>query len=169
VVVAKPVRVSMRTTEAFIHGRRAWIEETKAKFERRLKRQETQRVKLGLSKPEALPKPRKGSKAYEEGRAMARAIARERLLHFNQHYRVRYGTLSIRNQKTRWGSCSAQGNLSFNYLLAYLPSVLQDYLIVHELCHTKEHNHSPRFWALVAQTIPDHARRRKQLHLYDLG
>jgi predicted metal-dependent hydrolase len=158
----------MFAVQAFVKTRRAWIEETRTKFVARMKRLEKKREKLGIAKPETLPKPRRGSAAYKEAVKAARKLAASRLAHFNAHYHFRYGTISIRNQKTRWGSCSATGNLSFNYRIAFLAPELVDYLIVHELCHTKEHNHAPKFWALVAQTIPDYEKKRAALHLYDL-
>ncbi|MDB5236941.1 MAG: putative metal-dependent hydrolase [Parcubacteria group bacterium] len=168
VVVTKPVRSSDRSTQAFIASKKEWVEEVQGKFAARRRRAEQKRTKLGLSLPEPLPKPRRGSKAYKDAVKAARTLAAVRLAYFNTHYQFRYGTISIRNQKTRWGSCSAAGNLSFNYRIAFLPSELQDYLIVHELCHTKEHNHSAKFWALVAQTIPDPARRRTALQSYEM-
>ena len=76
---------------------------------------------------------------------------------------VRYGRVTIRNQKTRWGSCSSAGNLNFNCLLMLCPREIIDYVIVHELCHRKEMNHSPRFWAEVARVLPDYAVSRKWL------
>ncbi|MDB5265940.1 MAG: putative metal-dependent hydrolase [Parcubacteria group bacterium] len=168
VVVTKPLRLPMLMVEAFVRSRRKWIEETVVKFEARRRRAETKRAKLGLPAPEPLPKPRRGSKAYKDAVKAARSLAASHLQHFNQHYGFRYGSISIRNQKTRWGSCSAAGNLSFNYRITFLPPELQDYLIVHELSHVKEHNHSAKFWALVAQTVPDHVRRRTQLQAYDM-
>jgi predicted metal-dependent hydrolase len=96
----------------------------------------------------------------------ARALVHARVQHFNTHYQVVVGRITIRNQKSRWGSCSARRNLNFNYKIVLLPKELQDYVIVHELCHLKEMNHSDRFWNLVAETIPTWETLRKQLKKY---
>ncbi len=80
---------------------------------------------------------------------------------------VKYGKISVRAQKTRWGSCSSGGNLSFNCLLMLTDEAVTDYVIVHELCHLKEMNHSKRFWALVESVLPDYELRRKELKKYE--
>jgi len=93
----------------------------------------------------------------------AHRIAHEKLELFNRHYDFCYNRVTIKKLHTRWGSCSTKGNLNFHYKLALLPEHLADYLIVHELCHLKEMNHSAHFWALVAQTIPEYAVCRREL------
>ena len=103
-------------------------------------------------------------KQFLEYKEEARELARRRIEYFNQMYGFKFNTISIRNQKTRWGSCSRKGNLNFNYKIALLPARLSDYIIVHELCHLGEFNHSSKFWNLVAQTIPDYSARRKELN-----
>ena len=81
----------------------------------------------------------------------------------NKIYGFEYGTIAIRNQKTRWGSCSSQGNLNFNYRIVDLPPKLAEYIVVHELCHLKEMNHGPSFWKLVEQGMPDYRQVRSDL------
>lgn len=98
---------------------------------------------------------------YLRHKETARRLVKERLTYFNQFYGFKIGRISIRNQKTRWGSCSKRGNLNFHYKIALIPARLSDYIIVHELCHLGEFNHSKRFWALVAKTIPDYLDIRK--------
>jgi predicted metal-dependent hydrolase len=100
---------------------------------------------------------------YLDNKKKARDLVLGRLEHFNQFYGLNWGRISIRSQKSRWGSCSRAKNLNFNYKLLWLPVELQDYIIVHELCHLAELNHSKRFWALVARIIPEYHKLRRQL------
>lgn len=107
------------------------------------------------------------TKHYLEHKEAARVFIHSRLAHFNSHYNFTYKRIAIRNQRRRWGSCSALGNLNFSYRLLFLPPELADYVIAHELCHLKELNHSPRFWALLQETIPNYQTRRQELKKYD--
>ncbi len=104
---------------------------------------------------------------YEAQKETARDMVHERVGHFMGHYGMRHGMavgrIAIRNQKSRWGSCSKKGNLNFNYKLAFLPVELRDYVIVHEICHIKEFNHGRGFWDLVKETVPDYKEVRKRL------
>jgi predicted metal-dependent hydrolase len=98
-----------------------------------------------------------------EKREYARNFVDNRISYFNKFYNFKINRVAIKNQTTRWGSCSSKGNLNFNYKIIYLKPVLADYLIVHELCHLGELNHSKKFWALVLKTIPDYAKTNKEL------
>lgn len=98
-------------------------------------------------------------------KAQALALARERVAYFNALYHFTFGVIKIKNQTTRWGSCSKKGNLSFNYRILLLPERIRDYIIVHELCHTREFNHSKKFWQLVERAMPDHPMLRKALRM----
>ncbi len=112
-------------------------------------------------------KPRKQSKKTKEELAKYREAARElalrRLEYFNQFYGFKWNRIFIKAQVSRWGSCSAKGNINFNYKIALLPLKLSDYIIVHELCHLGEFNHSEKFWDLVARTVPDWKKCRAEL------
>lgn len=96
-------------------------------------------------------------------RKKAEEVIRDRLDHFNEHYGYRFNRLAFRDQKSRWGSCSRLRNLNFNWRLVMAPIEVIDYVVIHELCHLKEMNHSHRFWALVGQMAPDHSKMKKWL------
>ncbi len=103
------------------------------------------------------------SKHYQEHKDLARSLIHQRLEYWNEFYNFEYKRVAVRNQKTCWGSCSEHKNLNFNYKIAFLPQELMDYVIVHELCHLKEMNHSKDFWTQVARTLPEHKEYRRRL------
>ncbi|WIG60289.1 MAG: putative metal-dependent hydrolase [Ktedonobacterales bacterium] len=96
-------------------------------------------------------------------RREARRLFAERLALCNASYGFTYGRVTIKEQKSRWGSCSRLGNLNFNWRLLLAPLPVLDYVVTHELCHLKELNHSPSFWRLVAHACPDYATHRRWL------
>lgn len=102
--------------------------------------------------------------AYKE---TARARIRSFLDALAPKYGVQPRKVSIRAQRTRWGSASRSGSLSFNYRIAFLPERLAAYIVAHELSHLLEHNHGKRFWAHVARTIPDHHGARRELRAWE--
>jgi predicted metal-dependent hydrolase len=144
-----PPRIPFWSAEQFLSQKADWVFRQLKKMEER-------------SKSPFSHVPNQGE--YEKMKQPALALAQEKAAYFNaRHYGYSYQKITIRNQKTRWGSCSRSGNLNFNYKIIYLPESLRDYLVVHELCHLAEFNHSPRFWKLVARAIPDYAQIRRQL------
>lgn len=149
-VVVKPWFISGLFMEQFIKRQETWLIKNLAKY----------------GKAEALPLVSKTDLVVVKKKAAKTLISR--LEFFNQYYGFSYKSISIRGQKTRWGSCSRQGALNFNYRLIQLPEELLDYVAVHELCHLKEMNHSDRFWSLVSRTIPDYKNRRQALQKFRL-
>lgn len=96
-----------------------------------------------------------------------RPVLEHRVAYYAQVMDVGYNRITIRAQKTRWGSCSARGNLNFNWKLVLMPVEILDYVVVHELAHRIEMNHSDRFWAQVENILPDYRERRRRLKEYD--
>ena len=147
VALTVPAGISERFATRFLMRKSQWVLRNVERFK----------------KNPAPVSPKGGKREYAAHKERARAFAHERLAYFNRYYGLTFNAVSIRNQKTRWGSCSRRGNLNFNYKIALLSPHLADYIIVHELCHLKELNHSERFWDLVALTVPDHRSRRTEL------
>ena len=149
VVVRAPYRMSKRDINAFVTEKQDWIEKhMKIVQERNAKLQEQEKFTM------------------EE----INCLADQALVYFPPRVKeyadkmgVTYGRITIRNQKTRWGSCSSVGNLNFNCLLMLIPEEVRDYVIIHELCHRKEMNHSPKFWAEVGKYCPDYKTMEKRL------
>jgi len=148
-LIRAPYRMSERTIMGYVSARKDWIEANlqkvaakKLQMERIPKLTEAEIKKLTLQAKSAIP---------------------ERVEYYARQIGVNYGRISIRHQRTRWGSCSGKGNLNFNCLLVLAPPQVLDYVVVHELCHLLEMNHSKRFWSLVEETLPDYRGRRKWL------
>jgi predicted metal-dependent hydrolase len=146
ILLRAPRRCSEAQLRRIVEEKRPWLEKHLAQVQQR--QQEAQQA---------------GALTMEELRALAdRAmeVIPARVAHFAPIVGVSYGRITIRNQRTRWGSCSGKGNLNFNCLLMLAPPEVLDYVVVHELCHRREMNHSPRFWALVEQVLPDWQAQR---------
>ncbi len=142
VIVRAPYRVSISEIDAFVISHEGWIQ----------KQVEKQR-----EKKEALSDVKKLTP--EELQALADEAAKVipgRVRYYAEKIGVTYGRITIRAQKTRWGSCSSKGNLNFNCLLMLMPKEVLDAVVVHELCHRKEMNHSGRFYEEVYRVYPDY-------------
>lgn len=107
--------------------------------------------------------PKATREDYLKYKELAREIAEKKLKRFNAHYGFKWKRISIRNTKSRWGSCSSNKNLNFSYRIIYLPEHLSDYIIIHELCHLGQFNHSKKFWALVEKACPDYKKSRREI------
>ena len=145
IIVRAPLHVSRAEIRSILEGKRDWIEKTLRKV-----RVKEQAPKLSGTELKALAKQAK-KEIPPRAAAWARMAG------------VTYGRIAIRSQRTRWGSCSAKGNLNFNCVLMLCPYEVLDYVIVHELCHRKELNHSPRFWAEVERLLPEYKKPLKWL------
>lgn len=184
VVVTAPPRASRRLIESAVHQRREWIVERLDELRRQentesarlatgcvlqvLGRELTLQVDHMQGYPEGvvvesntLVVNAPGMSGHAVGtllRTWLRKVAEEaipvRVQELNDIHRMEYSRVCVRDQKTRWGSCSKRGTLSFNWRVVLLPPTVMDYLIVHELAHLKEMNHSGRFWALVETMDP---------------
>jgi hypothetical protein len=145
-VVSKPRFVPLFALEKYLKEKADWILEKSAYF-KRLK----------------LPSHEQNHLNYLRAKKPAKLYIYNKVAHFNRLYNFSYNRIAIKNQRTCWGSCSKKANLNFNWKIINLPETLADLIIVHELCHLKEFNHSQRFWDLVAMAIPDYKIRRLEL------
>lgn len=151
VTVRMPLRGSERFAVSMVEEKRDWIAKNYLKM---------QAVSPKPSQKEKTPYERRLEAPYRQA---AKEYIPKRVAYYAELLDITYATISIRDQKTRWGSCSSKGNLSFSWRLILAPPKVLDYVVVHELCHRKEMNHSPRFWALVESMIPDYKTHRKWL------
>jgi predicted metal-dependent hydrolase len=143
VIVTAPWRMNFKNVERFMRENAEWMIEKLKKMKK--EKEDSIFVK-------------NNPKEYKRLKEAARTFVSERIEKWNQFYGFPYNRIFIKNQRTRWGSCSSNRNLSFNYKILLLPKKHADYIIVHELCHLKEFNHSKRFWNLVAETFPDYEK-----------
>lgn len=141
VIVKSPLWMPKFVIEGFVRSKKEWIAKTVLKISKKPKYPEM----TGEIKAEAL------------------CLVEDLLEEVNKIYGFEYKNVRVKNQKSRWGSCSSVGNLNFNYKLLFLPRELARYVVVHELCHLKEMNHSSRFWKLVEKACPDQKELRRKL------
>ena len=144
VVVRCPKRMRIEEARRFVESKADWIEKHLAK-----------------RRPQNVAKYT--PKEIEQLREQTRKLVAERVRYYAPIIGVTYGQIAIRTQHTRWGSCSSKGNLNFNCLLVLVPPEVLDYIVVHELCHRKELNHSERFWYEVEKILPDYKIRKTWL------
>lgn len=147
VVVRAPMRMSGAAIRQLLEEKSAWIEKHLAQI-----RRQNESAEPAFS-PEQL-------------RQLAEAARQDlprRAARFAPLLGVSCGRITIRAQKSRWGSCSTRGNLNFNCLLMLCPEEVRDYVVVHELCHRKEMNHSRRFWQELARVLPEYEQQRQWL------
>jgi predicted metal-dependent hydrolase len=121
------------------------------------------KMNLAKKRKPSINLPKASRKEYLARKKEAFELVENKVDYFRLVYNLCPARISIRNQKTRWGSCSRKGNLNFNYKIVHLPEKYLDYIIVHELCHLQEFNHSKKFWYLVAIAIPDYKKIRKEI------
>ena len=151
-----PRRVSDGALQNFARQKEAWI------IEKYLMMEEKRKAESLQQDPDYVKDP-----ALEQAyRRQAKARLEERAAYFASRMGVSYQRISVRAAKTRWGSCSAKGNLNFHWKLILMPPQVLDYVVVHELAHRKEMNHSPAFCAEVEKILPDYRERRKWLKTY---
>lgn len=146
VIVRTPYGITKRQVEEFLDEKKDWLLQTRQRVEKR----KTEQIPIS-------------EEVRREGIERAKRIFPERTAYFAKRMGVDYGRITIREQKTRWGSCSSKGNLNFNWKLVLLDPELQDYVVVHELAHRREMNHSKDFWKIVEAELPDYRERRRRL------
>ena len=149
VVVRAPLRLSEAKIQKFVEEKQEWILKNLEKIQKRDAQKEN------VQKLSALERQHLQNKAC--------VVIPRRVAYYAEKLGVSYGKITLRQQKTRWGSCAANGNLNFNWLLILAPPEVLDYVVVHELCHRREMNHSQAFWKEVEKILPDYRERQKWL------
>ena len=142
VVVRAPLRLSEAKIQKFVEEKQEWILKNLEKIQKRDAQKEN------VQKLSALERQHLQNKAY--------VVIPRRVAYYAEKLGVSYGKITLRQQKTRWGSCSSEKNLNFNWKLILAPPEVLDYVVVHELCHLKEMNHSKAFWDEVGKVMPEY-------------
>jgi predicted metal-dependent hydrolase len=153
---------SKREAAAFAATQRPWIE----KQQRRMEAERLQRTRSAASP--AIDESSVDVSALRDLRARARLELPPRLLELAARHGLTVSRVSVRNQRTRWGSCSRRGHICLNWRLIAMPDAVRDYVMLHELMHLKRMDHSPRFWKLVAGVCPDYQAARRWLRAHRL-
>ena len=148
--VSAPVRVSVKEIEAFVQSRHSWIINAKAKFAQ----------KTALTAGDGMPGE------YSRYKARATKFIRTRVRELATKHNFTYRRITVRHTTSQWGSCSSVGDLSFTYKLFFLPPDLSDYVIIHELAHTKHAHHGRRFWQEVSHALPTYKKAENALNAY---
>lgn len=144
--VRAPLRMPVSEADRFVEEHGNWIRERLALYE------------VAKSR-----RPVYTDQEREDGKRVAKVVLERKCRDYADKMGVTFGRITVREQKTRWGSCSSEGNLSFNWKLVLMPEEIQDYLVVHELAHRIEMNHGPAFWNIVKQELPDYRERKQWL------
>ena len=149
-IARAPLRMKEKDIYAFIDSKKTWIEKHLASSEEAKKA-------LGEIQPFT-------EEELKELTEEAKLIIPKRAEHYAPLIGVTYNRITIRSQRTRWGSCSSKGNLNFNCLLVLFPPEVIDSIVVHELCHRKHMNHSPQFYAEIDKVFPEYKKWHKWLN-----
>lgn len=156
VILRAPKRCPWSFIEKFLYEKAEWVE-----HQRDIMAQRERQAKASGKQPLT-------EKEIKKLKEDARIYFYETANRFAPQMGVDFGRITIREQKTRWGSCSSQGNLNFNWRLMLAPEPVREYVVVHELAHRKEMNHSKAFYREVKKVMPDYEKRRKWLKNYGI-
>ena len=156
VIVRAPLRTPNSEIRAFIQEHKEWIQDSLKKAKAQELAYQDHLREIGTDKPYT-------EKELLQMKKDAIKILPSRCEYYAPLMGVSYNRIAIKAQRSRWGSCSTKKNLNFNCLLMLCPEEIQDYVVVHELSHLKEMNHSPAFWAEVGKILPDYKKRRRWL------
>lgn len=150
-ILRAPEKMRAKDIDAFINKNRGWIDKHMASMRQK------------LEKENQIPLEPFTKKQLEALKEQAKEILKEKAEYYADLLGVTYNKITIKHQISRWGSCSGKGNLNFNCLLMLCPDEVQNYVVVHELCHRKHLNHSTAYWSEVARIMPEYKTHREWL------